>query len=386
MKYAIINGKIVTAEKILTDKAVIIEDGKIAEISDRIGRCKVYDACGRYVLPGFVDIHLHGGGGCDFMDGTAEAFHTILKTHASHGTTSIAPTTVACDLHALYRLFDVYRDVSQKTNVRMLGIHLEGPFISKEMKGAQAERYIIEPTQEITDEILFNGKGIVSRISGAPEISGMQELAEAAKAAEITLAIAHSSAVAQQVEEAYHKGFRHITHMYCSTPSVHKVNQTVYAGVIEAAYLNDAITVELIGDGKHIPKEVMQLALKIKGAKGVALITDAMRAAGENCTESYLGAIDPKNKVIIEDGVAKLPDRSSFAGSIATSDMMFKNAVINYELPICAVSRMMSLTPAEIIGADDKIGSVNCGKYADLVIMNDNFKVCDVFVSGESVL
>ena len=213
----------------------------------------------------------------------------------------------------------------------------------------------------------------------------MWDLAKIAKSKGITLAVGHSNAVAEQVRSAYRAGFTHVTHLYCNTPSVHKIGQEVYAGIVEAAYLKDDITVELIGDGRHVPKEAMQLALKLKGAKGVALITDAMRAAGESCTESYLGAKEPQNRVIIEDGVAKLPDRSYYAGSIATSDMMFKNAEVKYHLPICTVSEMMSLTPAKIRGFDSDIGSIEQGKYADLVIMNSHFDVCGVFVGGEQI-
>lgn len=174
--------------------------------------------------------------------------------------------------------------------------------------------------------------------------------------------------------------------MYCNTPSVYKINQNVYVGIIEEAYLNGNITIELIGDGKHIPKEVMQLAVKIKGAEKVSLITDSMRAADESCTESYLGAKEPQNSAIIEDGVAKLLDRTYYAGSIATSDRMFKNAVENYELPVCTVSKMMSLAPAKVMVCDDKIGSIEAGKYADLVIMNDSFDINDIFVGGKNTL
>ena len=383
---AIVNGKIVTPEKVIENMSLIIDDGKFAEISQTAGGLEIIDAEGCFILPGFVDIHLHGGNGFDFMDGTEEAFESIAEIHCRHGTTSILPTTVACPQNKLFCLFEIYKKCAAKSKTaKFRGIHMEGPFITKEMKGAQNEAYIIPPDKDVVDEIFDRGKGIISRITAAPEIGGAQFLAKAAKNENAVLSIGHSNATADEVFKAYKLGFKHITHMYCSTTTNRKIGQNVYAGIVEAAYLNDGITVELIGDGKHIPKETMQLALKIKGAKHVALITDAMRASGLNCTESYLGSKLPQNRVIIEDGVAKLPDRSSFAGSIATSDIVFKNAVENYGISICDASCMMSLAPAEIIGIGKKCGSIEIGKEADFIFADNGYDVKNVFVNGNKI-
>ena len=180
-------------------------------------------------------------------------------------------------------------------------------------------------------------------------------------------------------------GFNHVTHLYSNTPGIRKINQTVYAGIPEAVYLTDGISVELIGDGKHVPKEAMQMVLKLKGAENVSLVTDAMRAAGQNVTESYLGKICPEARVIVEDGVAKLPDRTFYAGSIATSEIAFRNAVMNYDIPITDVTTMMSAAPAKFLGIGDKKGSIKVGYDADLVITDLSCNVENVIVGGRQV-
>ena len=165
-----------------------------------------------------------------------------------------------------------------------------------------------------------------------------------------------------------------------------KINQIVYAGVPEAAYLLDDMSIELIGDGKHVAREVMHLALKIKGTDKVSLVTDAMRAAGTSVTESYLGKVRPEARVIVEDGVAKLPDRSFYAGSIATSEIAFRNAVMNYGIPIETVSKMMSANPARRLGVADKKGKIAVGYDADLVLTDKGCNVKRVFVAGKEIV
>ena len=220
-------------------------------------------------------------------------------------------------------------------------------------------------------------------ITAAPEIEGADFLAEQMAKAGIVLSVGHSAATAKDIIKAFDMGYRHVTHMYCATTPNRKIGQAVSSGIVEAAYLLDGMYVELIGDGKHIPKETMQLALKIKGSGHINLTTDSMRAAGTDLKESYLGAISPDNRVIIEEGVAKLPDRSSYAGSIATSDMMLKNAVMNYDIPLVDAVNMLALTPATIVGIENKKGSLAKDKDADIVITDKQFNVLRVLTCKE---
>jgi N-acetylglucosamine-6-phosphate deacetylase len=286
----------------------------------------------------------------------------------------------------MFTLFDIYRKASGKVKTaNLLGVHLEGPFISPAMKGAQPEAYVRCPSKREIDKIVSEAGDIVAICSMAPEIDGIEYAAKKLKDSGVALSIAHSNAIAADVFKAYEMGFDHVTHLYSNTPGIRKINQTVYAGIPEAVYLTDGISVELIGDGKHVPKEAMQMVLKLKGAEKVSLVTDAMRAAGQNVTESYLGKICPEARVIVEDGVAKLPDRTFYAGSIATSEIAFRNAVMNYDIPITNVTTMMSAAPAKFLGIDDRKGSIKVGYDADLVITDLSCNVENVFVGGRQV-
>jgi len=255
----------------------------------------------------------------------------VIKTHLKHGTTLICPTLVSAPLDKILNCFNVYRRVKQGLYGNFMHkIHLEGPYLNPQMCGAHRPDIIRCPTKEEVDIIFEYGHDIIGRIGCAPEIEGIDYLVKKAVYHGILLSIALSSATAEQAKKALDMGFFHATHLYSATTTVRKINQRIFAGILEAAYLYDDFYVELIGDGRHVAKETLQLAIKVKGAERINLTSDAMRTAGEyNVTESYLGEICPENRVIIDDGVAKLPDKSSYAGSIALGDNMLKNAVIN---------------------------------------------------------
>ena len=384
-KLFVTNARILTPNGYVSDKGMAVENGKITAFqSDAPDGAEIVDAGGKLVIPGFVDIHLHGGGGSEFIDGTLQAFETVAKTHCLHGTTSLCPTPASCSLESLYRLFDVYKDAVKNTKYSdFLGIHLEGPFLSLENKGAQNANYIISPTKELMSELLERGKGVVARISFAPENEGMQNCIEMARDAGILLAIAHSNIQYEETEAVYNRGVRLITHLFNATTTIRKVNQIVRAGIVEAFYTLPEMKAEIIGDGCHVPKQVIAMARKFKGTENICLITDAMRAAGTDVTESYLGEVLPENRVIIEAGVAKLPDRSFYAGSIATMDRVFKNAVLNVGLPVEDISVMMSKTPAMLMGAGERKGVLDTGYDADFLFIDENFDVERVFVRGE---
>ena len=247
---------------------IAVENGTIisdAYCGDDNGFDTLIDAEGLYALPGFVELHAHGGGGYDFMDLTEEAFVNISKTHLSHGTTSILPSTVACSQQAMLDLFSLYRKVSEKDiGINLLGLHLEGPFVSQEMRGAQNPSYVRQPSKEEVDMLLSEGGDIIKMCTAAPELEGVDYLAEKMRAKNIVLSSGHSNGTYSDIEKAYSMGFSHITHLYSNTPTVRKINQVVYAGILEAAYLLDGIKIELIADGHHVPKEVLKLAIKIK--------------------------------------------------------------------------------------------------------------------------
>ena len=368
-----------------SDKLIIIRDGVIEDIAERAeipDDAEIFDAAGLTVLPAFVDTHLHGGGGYDFLDCTEEAFENIFKTHLSHGTLKICPTLVSCSADRMFKFFDAVKPYAD--DGRFLGLHLEGPFLSQEMCGAQPPGVIVNPTKEFCDEILRRGGGMISRITCAPELPGTEYLAETFLKHGIGLSIGHSAAYAPEVWKAFSLGFNQTTHLFCSSTFRVKRGSYVYGGIAECALLNDDCYVELIGDGHHISREIFELAIKVKGYEKVCIVSDAMRAAGEDTEESYLGEILPQNRVIVEDGVAKIPDRSFFAGSVATGDNMYRILTDKYGLDEYGVSVMMSLSPSKMLGITDG-GKIEKGFRADFTMLDENKNTAAVFQSGKEI-
>jgi len=385
----IYNGKIITPERIISGGSLLITGNTITALSEGDIDAKdavSIDAGGKYISPGFIDIHIHGGGGYDFMDGTVKAFLEIAKTHAKFGTTSMFPTTLTSSKTELLQILDLYEqaDKQNQEGAQFIGMHLEGPYIAKTQAGAQDPRYIRDPDPAEYEDILGRYTSI-KRWSAAPELKGAIRFGEYLRSKKILPAIAHTDAVYEEVCEAYEKGYTHATHFYSAMSGVTRRNGFRYAGVIESAYLIDAMTVEIIADGIHLPSPFLQLIYKIKGPKRTALITDAMRAAGMPPGESILGSIHNGLKVIVEDGVAKLPDRSSFAGSVATADRLVRNMISLAGVPLEEAIRMMCATPAMIMGIDDKKGSLEAGKDADIVIFDEDIRVSTTIVKGKIV-
>lgn len=386
MSYLLIkNGKVIVDEKIIKSD-ILIKDNKIIDtaFSEEIPEgCQVINAENKYVSPGFIDIHLHGGGGYDFMDCTREAFCEISKIHLLNGTTTLVPTAVSSTFENIIKLIQTYKDAINLCP-NFYGIHLEGPYISKNQKGAHKEYLLHSPAAEETELLINEGKGIIKRITAAPELDNMEYFAKKMLENGISLAVGHSDATSDITLNAFKHGFSHITHLYSATPSVRKIKQVVKAGIIEAAYLDDNVTVELIADGKHAAVDALKLAVKIKGTDKVALVTDALRPAGTDVKESWLGEKISENRVIIEDGVAKLPDRSSFAGSIATTGMLLERGVNHYGLTLTDTVKMLTQTPAKILGIKNK-GKIEKDYIADIVIFDENYKIHNVILNGNIV-
>jgi N-acetylglucosamine-6-phosphate deacetylase len=385
----IINGQIITPSGIIDGGCVLITNGTITAVSgqniDAPGAVEI-DAGGKYVSPGFIDIHIHGGAGYDFMDNTVEAFLAIANIHAQHGTTAMLPTTLTSSKEDLLETLRIY-EIADKQNVngsQFIGMHLEGPYFALNQCGAQDPRYIRNPDPEEYKEIL-SGTSVIKRWSAAPELKGAIEFGKYVTSKGVLAAIAHTDAIYEEVVTAVENGYTLATHLYSGMSGVTRRNAYRYAGVIESAYLIDDIDVEIIADGIHLPSPLLKLVYKIKGAGKTALITDAMRAAGMPEGDSILGSLKNGLKVIVEDGVAKLPDRSAFAGSVATFDRLVRNMVKMADVPLLEAVQMASVTPAKIMKIADKKGSVAIGMDADIVIFGADINVEMTMIKGKIV-
>lgn len=386
------NAQIILQDRIVRG-AVLTEDSKIKEVllegqftrSD-FEYADLIDVNGQYLSPGFIDIHIHGGGGSDFMDGTEAAFRQIASTHARYGTTAMVPTTLTTTQQRLEETLASYENVKETSidGAQFLGIHLEGPYFAMSQRGAQDPRYIRNPDPQEYVPLLEKYDSIV-RWSAAPELEGALAFGEYLVSKGKIAAIAHTDAVFEDAEKAYGAGYNLMTHFYSAMSGVTRRNAFRYAGVIEAGYLIDGFDVELIGDGIHLPAPLLRLIYKVKGPDKMVLITDAMRAAGTDDTTSILGSFDDGIEVLVEDGVAKLTDRTAFAGSVATTDRLVRTMLGLNDIPLVEIIRMLSLNPARVMGVETRKGSIEVGKDADLVIFDEEVRVSLTMVNGRVV-
>lgn len=366
--------------------SVLIGDGIISAIGYQGKADREIDAKGNYLLAGFIDIHVHGGGGADFMDATPEAFEIAVKSHLEHGTTTLLPTAMTAIESDLTDFLNAFKEFKSKSEYSVLtpGVHLEGPYFSganAKSSGAQPSGLLRLPDEAEMNRLLKVADGDILRWDAAPELEGSEMFARKCKENNIICSIAHSAATSEEAQKGIDNGFSHVTHFYNAVTTYRKEGQKVLAGVVEATYLNEDVTVELICDGRHIPRDILRLALKIKGAEKVAAITDGMRIAGTNMQNGKLGSLKNGTDVIVDDAVAKLPDMSSYAGSIATMDRCLKVLVKDYGINIVTASKMLSKAPSNILGFDNK-GSIEIGKDADLVVFDNDFKLRNVIVKS----
>lgn len=392
MRTLIKNGKLLTPFRIIKDGGVLIENEKISkvlenkkEVTEIEGNVdiNVVDAKGNYITPGFIDLHTHGAGGHDFMDGTVEAIIKAAKAHMQHGTTSLLPTTLTSTTEDLYNTLDDFKEAKkEKTGPELLGLHLEGPYFSMEQRGAQDPRHLKNPDREEYLKVLDYSDDIL-RWTVAPELEGAMEMGRELKARGILPSIGHSNAVYQDVKRAFENGYTHVTHLYSGMSMVRRIKAFRYSGVVESAYLIDDMTVEIIADGKHLPESLLKLIYKIKGPDSICLITDSMRGAGMPDGEYILGGLKGGQNTIVEEGVAKLPDRSAFAGSVATADRLVRTMIHVADVSLLDAIKMITSTPAKVIGVDDRKGSIVAGKDADIIIFDENINMKLVMTGGK---
>lgn len=384
---AYINSKIITPETLIEGKTVVTENGIIKEITDNFydNDCEVIDCEGLYLSPGFVDIHVHGGGGSSAM-GTTEDIINMCRAHALRGTTSILPTTLAAPIAQLKSVIkNIERAMKECDDSNILGVHLEGPFISMKMKGAQSPENILVPTKENVSELL-DSSDIIRIIGAAPEIENGFIVGEEAAKRGIIASVAHSDGDYSNIEEALEHGYSDVTHIYSACSGMRKIGIFRHAGVVEAGLSLDGYTTQFIADLRHLPYGVLKLIYKAKGPDKAYAITDGLEYSALDMEEGTVIMQENGLEVLFEDSVMKLADRSCLAGSVATSNILVRNMVKGAGIPLTDAVKMASLTPLSVIGFDTRKGKIEKNFDEDIILFDDDINVSYVCVSGKTIL
>jgi len=334
------------------------------------------DGAGGYLVPGFIDIHVHGGAGEDFMTAKREQLDAITRFHMENGTTAMLATTVTGSFEQLSEVLEAVQQYQSNTmpNTQLIGVHLEGPFVNPKWKGAQNESYMIQPQLPWLESWVEHYPGIIKMQTLAPEIEGAAAYIRALTEQGIVAACGHTDAKYEEVQEAVRNGLSHAVHTFNAMRALHHREP----GTVGAVLTTPSITAEVIADGEHVHPVAIKLILQAKGADGVVLITDAMSAAGMPDGEYLLGELP----VVVANNIARLKDGGSLAGSTLTMIRGYKFLMNEVGVSVVEASRIASLNPAKVIGIDDQYGSIKAGKRADLLLLNEQFDIQSVIIGG----
>ncbi|WP_440420056.1 N-acetylglucosamine-6-phosphate deacetylase [Prevotella merdae] len=377
----IVNGRILTPKGWLEGGSVIIEDNKIKAVSNidlHIVNAEIIDAKGCYVVPGGIDLHTHGGGGRDFIEGTEDAFRAAVNAHMKHGTTTIYPTLSSSTIPSIEAACQVCQKLMAEENSPVLGLHIEGSYINPKQAGAQNPVLIKAPLPD-EYETLLNKYSCIKRWDVAPELQGSVEFITECRKHGVLTALTCTRATYEDVVAAHDAGLSHAAHFYNAMPVVYKEHEFKVPGTVESVYALQDMTVEVIADGIHVPPVMLNVVYQIKGVEKTALITDSLAYAASE------GNVSSEPSVILEDGVCKLADHSALAGSIATMDVLIRTCIHRAEIPMIDVFRMVSETPAKIMGIFDRKGSIEEGKDADIMMFDDDIDLTYVMQMGNEI-
>ncbi|MFE6720005.1 N-acetylglucosamine-6-phosphate deacetylase [Streptomyces albidoflavus] len=379
------------ARKVLTGARVVlpsgtVDDGELVIDGAHIGgsalsagqepEAERWDLSGHWIVPGFVDLHNHGGGGASFTSGTVDDVLTGIATHRAHGTTTLVASTVTGEMEFLTARAGLLSELTEQGD--LAGIHFEGPFISPCRKGAHSEALLRDPHPADVAALLDASRGAARMVTLATELPGGLDSVRLLADRGVIAAVGHTDATYEQTVEAIDAGATVATHLFNAMPPLgHRA-----PGPIAALLEDERVTVELINDGTHLHPAALELAFHRAGADRVAFITDAMDAAGFGDGRYLLGPLE----VDVVDGVARLVEGGSIAGSTLTLDRAFRRAALVDKLPVDQIVRALSANPARLLGLDHRIGSLEPGKDADLVVLDEGFEVKGVLRRGEWVV
>lgn len=383
MDYLFKNARICTPY-ILKDAAVLVRGGRIEEVGAHIEPgegTRVIDAGGRLLVPGYIDLHVHGGGGRSVMEGTREAIEAMAQAHALRGTTSILPTTLSMPIGDMARAAQAVSEVmAQKHAYTILGVHQEGPCLSPAQGGAQAPDALLVPDRaDLTP--LIEDCSCLKMMGIAPELEGAFKLARRLSERGIVVSAAHTDADYAVMQQAVLSGFSDVTHLYSGCSSVVRRNAFRVAGVVEAGLEMDELTTQVIADGCHLPEALLRLIYRCKGADRMYAVTDGLEFSAAAQTEGAIYTQLNGQPCLYEDGVMKLTDRHAFAGSVATMSRLVRT-LVRAGIPLCDAVRMATDTPARRIGASCK-GRIYAGYDADILLLDDTLHVSLVMAGGE---
>lgn len=391
------NSRVVLPDRVLPAAAVDVRAGRIAAVGPTADLPPwpgpVVDAGGMYLAPGFVDMHVHGGAGHDFMDGTPAAFEAVLACHLRHGTTSIVPTNTVGRHEQILAFLELARryhrqgpDAARGLG-RVVGSHLYGPYFAEEKVGCHP-RLTRPPTVNEYREYLAHADHLLVATC-APELPGSAGFYRAAAAAGVRLNAGHSNATWAEMQAAFDAGVRHVDHFFCAMSNYvstrTRVGTPMQGGMMEFVLVTDAMTTELIADGRHLSPELLRFTLKMLGVDRVALVTDSSRALDVPPGEYAFGPLDGGEPFYSDGTVGLAADRVGLASSVRGMDFMVRHMVTAAGVDVATAVRMASLTPAMILGLEREVGSIEVGKRADLVLLDDALRVRRVFVDGREL-
>ena len=377
-----VNGRILTPKGWLDGGSIVTDGNRIRCVSNidlHVVGAEIIDVNGGYLVPGGVDMHTHGGGGRDFIEGCEDAFREAVNAHLKHGTTSIYPTLSSSTIPTIEAACNVCEKLMAEENSPVLGLHIEGSYINPKEAGAQNPVLIKAPVIYEYETLLSKYK-CIKRWDEAPELPGSVRFIKTCNMHGVLTALTCTRATYKDVVEAHKAGMTHAAHFYNAMHVVYKEHEFKVPGTVESVYAMQDMTVEVIADGFHVPPVMLRVVHKIKGVERMALITDSLAYAASE------GDVSAEPRVIMEDGVCKLADRSALAGSIATMDTLIRTCIQKANIPMEDTFRMASETPAKIMGVFDRKGSIEEGKDADIIVFDRDINLTYVMQMGNEVV
>ena len=377
-----VNGRILTPKGWLDGGSIVTDGNRIRCVSNidlHVVGAEIIDVNGGYIVPGGIDMHTHGGGGRDFIEGCEDAFREAVNAHLKHGTTSIYPTLSSSTIPTIEAACNVCEKLMAEENSPVLGLHIEGSYINPKEAGAQNPVLIKAPVIYEYETLLSKYK-CIKRWDEAPELPGSVRFIKTCNMHGVLTALTCTRATYKDVVEAHKAGMTHAAHFYNAMPVVYKEHEFKVPGTVESVYAMQDMTVEVIADGLHVPPVMLKVLHKIKGVEHTALITDSLAYAASE------GDVSAEPRVIMEDGVCKLADRSALAGSIATMDTLIRTCIQKANIPMEDTFRMASETPAKIMGVFDRKGSIEEGKDADIMMFDHDLNLTYVMQMGNEVV